>query len=388
MSIPLPNLDDRTYADLVEEARSLIPIECPEWTDHNPSDPGIILIELLAWLTEMVLYRVDRVPDRNFATFLTLLKGKKWELPDNLSSDEQNASLKQEIKKTVLDLRQRYRAVTVEDFEQLAIEDWQETPINQILPLIYHIVGKNDSEIEDKTNKILEDANVGIISTTLIKQITPDQAKNLDSYIRNNQIANNPNIQHLLGNLPHLDPAKAVGNEAIVKRARCFLVDGEIRLVVISDNSQKQHQPQPTPELCIALQAYLDRRRLLTTRLKVIKPDYLPLTIGAQLFLEDGADPIIVRQKVKHEVTAFFHPLRSGRYWDGKGWPFGRNVYVSELYQLLAQIPGVDYVENVTISSDKKLTEMILTDSQLVTVDLEKSSFTIMERRGNGWQSV
>ncbi|MFW5667313.1 MAG: baseplate protein J, partial [Coleofasciculus sp.] len=66
MSLPLPNLDDRTYADLVEEARSLIPIECPEWTDHNPSDTGIILIELFAWLTEMVLYRVNRIPDQNF----------------------------------------------------------------------------------------------------------------------------------------------------------------------------------------------------------------------------------------------------------------------------------------------------------------------------------
>jgi hypothetical protein len=56
MTIPLPNLDDRTYADLLEEARSLIPIECPTWTDHNPSDTGIILLELFAWLTEFTLY--------------------------------------------------------------------------------------------------------------------------------------------------------------------------------------------------------------------------------------------------------------------------------------------------------------------------------------------
>jgi hypothetical protein len=53
------NLDDRTYADLVAEAISQIAVEYPEWTDYNPSDTGIILIELLAWLTEMTLYRAD-----------------------------------------------------------------------------------------------------------------------------------------------------------------------------------------------------------------------------------------------------------------------------------------------------------------------------------------
>src|SRR5690349_4133941 len=53
MPLPLPNLDDRSYTDLVEEARRLIPTYAPEWTNHNPSDPGIMLIELFAYLTEM-----------------------------------------------------------------------------------------------------------------------------------------------------------------------------------------------------------------------------------------------------------------------------------------------------------------------------------------------
>lgn len=68
-----PNLDDRTYAQLVAEAKSLIPRYTPEWTDHNESDPGITLIELFAWMTEMLLYRVNRIPDRNYIEFLRLL---------------------------------------------------------------------------------------------------------------------------------------------------------------------------------------------------------------------------------------------------------------------------------------------------------------------------
>ena len=71
--IPTPKLDDRTFDDIVAEAIRLIPQYCPEWTNFNPSDPGITLIELFAWMTEMVLYRLNRVPDKNYLTFLNLL---------------------------------------------------------------------------------------------------------------------------------------------------------------------------------------------------------------------------------------------------------------------------------------------------------------------------
>jgi hypothetical protein len=73
MSIPLPNLDDRRWADLVEEGRALIPVYAPEWTDHNVHDPGITLIELFAWLAEMDLYQLNRIPDRHKQKFLLLI---------------------------------------------------------------------------------------------------------------------------------------------------------------------------------------------------------------------------------------------------------------------------------------------------------------------------
>src|SRR5713101_43206 len=71
--IPAPKLDDRTYADIVSESIRLIPRYCPEWTNHNPSDPGITLLELYAWMTEMTLYRLNKVPEKNFLTFLDLI---------------------------------------------------------------------------------------------------------------------------------------------------------------------------------------------------------------------------------------------------------------------------------------------------------------------------
>ncbi|MFC1944160.1 putative baseplate assembly protein [Chloroflexota bacterium] len=73
MALSAPNLDDRTFQDLVREARAMIPRYCPEWTDHNLSDPGITLIELFAWMVDILLYRLNKVPDRNYIKFMELV---------------------------------------------------------------------------------------------------------------------------------------------------------------------------------------------------------------------------------------------------------------------------------------------------------------------------
>src|SRR5580765_6174544 len=73
MALPVPNLDDRRFQDLVDDAKRLVQQKCPEWTDHNVSDPGVTLIELFAWMTEQLLYRLNRVPDKNYVKFLDLI---------------------------------------------------------------------------------------------------------------------------------------------------------------------------------------------------------------------------------------------------------------------------------------------------------------------------
>ena len=73
MSLPCPKIDDRTFNDIVEEAKKKIPKLCPSWTDFNPSDPGVTLVELMAWMTEMIIYRLNRVPEKNYLKFLELM---------------------------------------------------------------------------------------------------------------------------------------------------------------------------------------------------------------------------------------------------------------------------------------------------------------------------
>lgn len=290
MPLPLPNLDDHDYADLVEMARSLIPSECPEWTDHNPSDTGIILLEMFAWLTDLLLYQVNQVPDASQEVFLQLLKGDStWKKPDQQSW--QTAT-----QETILALRKRYRAVTAQDYEALVMQDWTKPEALSNPP--------KDSEKE--LAKHLKQLN-----------ITIGRVKAFEN--RNLTLKPQPN-----------DP-----------------VFGHISLVVIPQNAQKQPVP-PTPELQQAIWQVLDDRRLLGTKHHVVAPEYVPVSISAKLSLEPGRVFEQVKAACISQLTQFFHPLTGGE--TGQGWTFGRSVYISEIYQQLDQVEGVDYVKNVTVT--------------------------------------
>jgi Baseplate J-like protein len=68
-----PNLDDRTWQDLVNEMIALVPAYAPQWTDLNASDLGVSLIELFAWLAEGIIYRLNQTPDASYIKFVNLL---------------------------------------------------------------------------------------------------------------------------------------------------------------------------------------------------------------------------------------------------------------------------------------------------------------------------
>jgi predicted phage baseplate assembly protein len=73
MAIPAPDLDDRRFQQFVDEAKRYVQQSCPEWTDHNVSDPGVTLIETFAHMVDQLVYRLNRVPEKNYLAFLDLL---------------------------------------------------------------------------------------------------------------------------------------------------------------------------------------------------------------------------------------------------------------------------------------------------------------------------
>lgn len=117
MPIPLPDLDDHTFDDLMAEAQAMIPALTPAWTNFNESDPGMVLLELLAWLSEMLLYQVDQVSEANTEAFLALLNEPGWQR-------DEGQSLETAVFATMTRLRRRYRAVTLADYERLVQDNF------------------------------------------------------------------------------------------------------------------------------------------------------------------------------------------------------------------------------------------------------------------------
>lgn len=251
MPIELPNLDDRTYDDLVQEALGMIPTYAPQWTNHNPSDPGITLIELFAYLTEMLLYRQNRITEGNIIMFLKLLNGPSW---------EQTEDLQTEIKNAITQVRDRYRAITCADFEELAKEADPRVARARCVP-----------------------------------------KRNLES-----------------------DPLNQHGDSP-----------GHISIIIVP--------AQPQYDLKQVVKEYLEPRRLLTTAVHVVEPRYVKIRVRLTIVLKQDAPEAEVQVKAKQALEEFFAPLRG--VTEGKGWPFGRNVYISEIYELLDMVSGVDYVE-------------------------------------------
>src|SRR6266496_668143 len=73
MALKSPNLDDRNFQQLVDEAKRIIVNQCPQWTDLTPGDPGTVILELFAHLTETMIYRLNRLPEKAYVEFLRLI---------------------------------------------------------------------------------------------------------------------------------------------------------------------------------------------------------------------------------------------------------------------------------------------------------------------------
>lgn len=316
MPIELPNLDDKSYADLVAEAQASIPGIYPAWTDHNPSDPGITLIELFAWLSEMLLYRTNRISDSTVRTFLKILNGKGHEPP----ADQ---DLESAISATMVGLRERWRAVTLEDYEELTKTRWAGSPAAAKVPEALRIIHR-------------------------VRALSPSPEKVMLVVV--------PEVG--FGTSPWLGP---------------------------------------TPDLLSALDEFFDERRLITTRFYVTGPSYVEVGVSAVVYLNDDARATDVRAAASAALARRLHPIHGGV--SGEGWPFGRNIHVSELSAMLDGIRGVSYVEGATLvleGEEDPAPRSILEDNALVGVRLEPQelpkigtiTLTMKERRGGTWMTI
>ena len=320
MPISIPNLDDMTWDELVEEGRSLIPAWAPDWTNHNPSDPGITLLELFAFFSEVLIYRVNRISDDHTVEFLKLINGPGW-APSMSLSDEKRKALEKLL---------HPRLVTPGDYERVLRENLDRLTLS---------TGEAVARV-----KCVGESNLELV-------------------------ADNP------------QPPSVAGHVSVIVLPR--------------------RSANPSKELLRRVRHFLEPGRLLTTRLHVVPPQYVKVSVWATLVLRQDTDAEAIQSGAIDRLETFFDPLEGGP--DRKGWPFGRSVYLSEIYQLLQDIPGVEYVRRSVnsktglerselvvpaseqwrerLNSARELEAIEILPHELVTVNVDRSSILIDQNR-------
>ncbi len=137
---------------------------------------------------------------------------------------------------------------------------------------------------------------------------------------------------------------------ALVARAHAYasaVAGGARRICVVIVPSSEGPKPVPSEESLELVCRYLDERRLITTQVVVRGPTYVDLDLALDVRARDGADLKAVKNAIAARLGAYLHPLQGGE--EGRGWPFGRNVYYSELVREIMLVPGVRRVESLAL---------------------------------------
>jgi hypothetical protein len=127
--------------------------------------------------------------------------------------------------------------------------------------------------------------------------------------------------------------------------ARDALTAGKVSLLVVPEGGPR---PLPSPALLRRVKSYLDAHRLPTADITIVGPRYVDVSVTAEVAPGAETDVDAVRQRVADALTAFLHPLTGGP--EGRGWAFGRDVYMSEVAEVIEGIEGVDHLVRATLT--------------------------------------
>jgi predicted phage baseplate assembly protein len=128
----------------------------------------------------------------------------------------------------------------------------------------------------------------------------------------------------------------------------CFSAPGMITVIVLP--YLPHGQPMPSPGLLQAVNAYLRPRRVIGTRVEAVAPTYLDVAVQATVQSLTGSNRTSLQQAIVTALNSFLDPLIGGPA--ETGWPFGRDVYRSEIMKVIDAVPGVDYVASLALLAD------------------------------------
>lgn len=173
------------------------------------------------------------------------------------------------------------------------------------------------------------------------------QARAFDAVAEVDKAVTLTDIERLALATPGVPVARVRAVAGLDARLPCWPAPGVVTVVVIPPCGRPV--PMPSRALLDAVERWLDPRRLVTSEIHAVAPHYRRVGVAATLHLACEADPTAVLRIASARFDAFLDPLTGGL--DGRGWPFGRTVYRTEVMALLADVPGVASVTALGLSS-------------------------------------
>lgn len=266
-------IEERDFDDLVSEGMALLPVYAPDWTNHNPSDPGVTLVELLAYFADILLYRAGRVTPGALMQMLRLLKGEARQDVASLAGADR-ATLQRAIEQVLQDFGEPQCAVTAADFEQLA----------------RLAARRHATQTSDVIARCVIDADL--------------------SGDRHHPIAQQT---------------------------------GHVSLIVAPLD---ERSPEDAARLRARVRRFLLPRCLLTTRLHVVAPDTLYVGIGFDVALLPGVSRQAARTRIAAALAARFGHTGARASSDAA---LGAPLILAAVARAIDEVPGVDYVENLSV---------------------------------------
>lgn len=494
MTLPIPNLDDRSFEDLMAEAISLIPRYNREWTDFNASDPGVTLLELLAWISESTLYSINEIPDESYWKFIDLVglgRKEKTEFIKELatgdilvvggeismiSSIESSTALTltrsfdRDIErpekarclkpvacqdqvmidaKSVSGIKEDYLS-TLQPGHILAAEGIELGVINSVtepdsLEMSFpfssklkgtgniaalatsecqgtvrargrHVMGEDTNFTELLPGDVIVLAGrirvVNQIRSELLLTVSDHFDEDIDDAVPfysvrpeeltgtllsdGTGISGNPEdedleaatlrvVQYVSGRYRAVTTSDY---EILIRAAlKDRLGDMDYRVVCLSNRNFEwggigNERPGHITAILIVnygntylekneliewVKAFMDKRRILTTRIHAVFPQFRKISVEATLLGLKGADKERIQQDAAQKLVDFIDPIKGGP--DSTGWPLGRNLYRSEIYQILEGVPGVDHVIEVKIDGNDTTRFVKLEEYELINLN-------------------
>lgn len=247
MGLEIPNLDKKDFETRLKEAMAKLPTYSKNWTEYNASDPGITIIELLAWIADINSYKLNRVRQEHYDALIKLLIEDSQEITIDSSSELQNEYFSMD------------KLVTLDDFESFLI-------------------------LDEQIKKVKASA---------------DKEQNL------------------------------------------------IKIIIVPNSYDEK--PIPTKKLKKDIKKELDDRVLLTTKVELEDPSYHEVNLNIVLKTK-LQNPNELRKQIISQLEKFLHPISGGI--DKKGWDFGEDLHISDIYLLLSEIEGIDIIDSIFFNKE------------------------------------